>query len=344
MRSFGSDNNSGVHPEVMEALALANAGHAAGYGDDLWTQRFEQKIRETFGGQAEGLIVFNGTGANSVALQLLTRPYNSILCAETAHIWVDECGAPCRMTGCQITAIPTSAGKLTPEMIRPYLWGKGDPHHSQPGAIYISNLTEVGTLYTPEEIRALADFAHSEGMMLCLDGARLANAAVALDVPLCALTTDCGVDVLSFGGTKNGLMLGEAVVVLNPRLRREARFIRKQSAQLASKMRYLSCQLDAYLTNELWRRNAAHANRMARILHDELSAIAGIEFLYPVEGNMLFLRMPQAWGQALRRDYFFYFMNEAAGELRLVTSFDTTEEDIRGLVATLQTIASNQRQ
>jgi threonine aldolase len=339
MRSFGSDNNSGVHPEVMEALVAANAGHAAGYGEDIWTQGFEAKIRETFGEDAEGLIVFNGTGANSVALQLLTRPYNSILCAATAHIWVDECGAPCRMTGCQVTPIATPDGKLTPELLRPHIWGMGDQHHSQPGALYISNLTEVGTLYTPDELCALTAFAHAEGMMVCLDGARLANAAAALNLPLRALTTDCGIDVLSFGGTKNGLMLGESVVVLNPKLRREARFVRKQSAQLASKMRYISCQMDAYLTNDLWRRNAEHANRMAQQLHYGLADFPQIETLYPVEGNMLFLRMPQAWGRALRQDYYFYFMNEEESELRLVTSFDTTEEDIAGLLQKIRAIS-----
>jgi len=227
MRSFASDNNSGVHPLVMEALNRANQNHAVGYGDDPWTEEAVQKIREAFTPDCEPLFVFNGTGSNVVALQLCTSPYNSILCAETAHIYVDECGAPVRMTGCQIRPILTPDGKLTPELLRPYLCNFGEQHHSQPGVVYISQCTELGTVYKPEEIRALADMIHPYGMFLHMDGARLANACVALEKSFREMTVDCGVDVLSFGGTKNGLMMGECVVIFNPALKDKARFVRK---------------------------------------------------------------------------------------------------------------------
>ena len=209
MRSFASDNNSGVHPAVMEALVQANQDHALGYGDDLWTKEAVRKIKETFGSDCEPLFVFNGTGSNVVALQLMTRPYNSVLCAETAHIYVDECGSPVKLTGCQIRPIATSDGKLTPELILPYLHGFGDQHHSQPGAVYLSQCTELGTIYTPDELKAITSLAHRYGIRVHMDGARIANACAALGLSLKALTVDCGVDVLSFGGTKNGLMMGE---------------------------------------------------------------------------------------------------------------------------------------
>ena len=332
MRSFASDNNSGVHPLVMEALAKANKDHAVGYGDDPWTEEAVRKIREAFTPDCEPLFVFNGTGSNVVALQLCTSPYNSILCAETAHIYVDECGAPARLTGCQIRPIQTPDGKLTPELIRPYLCNFGEQHHSQPGAVYISECTELGTIYTPEEIRALADEIHPHGMYLHMDGARLANACAALGKSFRELTVDCGVDVLSFGGTKNGLMIGESVVIFNPALKAKALFVRKQSAQLASKLRFLSCQFTAYLTDELWRKNATHANRMAQKLYVALKDLPEVHFTQPVESNQLFLTLPRPVIDRLLQKYFFYFWNEAANEIRLVTSFDTTDEDIATFV------------
>ena len=332
MRSFASDNNSGVHPQVMEALRLANCDHAVGYGDDPWTEEAIGKIREAFTPDCEPLFVFNGTGCNVVALQLCTSSFNSILCAETAHIYVDECGAPARMTGCQIRPILTRDGKLTPELIRPYLCNFGEQHHSQPGALYISQCTELGTVYKPEEIRALADAIHPYGMYLHMDGARLANACVALGRSFKELTVDCGVDVLSFGGTKNGLMMGECVVIFNAALKDKARFVRKQSAQLASKLRFLSCQFTAYLTDELWKKNALHANRMAQKLYDALKVLPEVHFTQAMESNQLFLTLPRPVIDRLLQKYFFYFWNEAANEIRLVTSFDTTEEDIEVFV------------
>ncbi len=332
MRSFASDNNSGVHPEVMEALNRANKDHAVGYGDDPWTKEAVAKIKEAFAPDCEPLFVFNGTGSNAVALQLATRPYNLIICAETAHIYVDECGAPARMTGCQIRTINTADGKLTPELVRPYLRNFGEQHHSQPGAIYISQCTELGTVYTPDELKALTALAHEYGMYVHMDGARLANACVALDKSFKELTADCDIDILSFGGTKNGLMLGESVIVFNPVLKREARFVRKQSAQLASKLRYMSCQFTAYLTNDLWKRNAMHANAMAQKLYGGLKSLPGVRFTQKMESNQLFLIMPRSAIEQLLQNYFFYFWDERADEIRFVTSFDTTEEDIQGLL------------
>ena len=336
MRSFASDNNSGVHPFVMDALCRANADHALGYGDDCWTEEAVRKIRETFTSDCEPLFVFNGTGSNVVALQLMTRPYNSIVCAETAHIYVDECGSPVKMTGCQIRPVVTPDGKLTPELIKPYLHGFGDQHHSQPGALYLSQCTELGTVYTPRELKALTALAHEHGMYVHMDGARIANACAALHLSLKELTVDCGVDVLSFGGTKNGLMMGECVVVFNDALKAEARFVRKQSAQLASKMRYLSCQFTAYLTDNLWLKNATHANAMASRLYEVLKPLPGVCFTQKAESNQLFLTMPRVVIDRMLQSYFFYFWDEANDEIRLVTSFDTTEEDIEQFIATLK--------
>lgn len=332
MRSFASDNNSGVHPLVMEALNRANQNHAVGYGDDPWAEEAVRKIKETFTADCEPLFVFNGTGSNAVALQLATRPYNLILCAETAHIYVDECGAPARMTGCQIRPIVTPDGKLTPELVQPYLKNFGEQHHSQPGAIYISQCSELGTVYTPEELKALTALAHKHGMYVHMDGARLANACVALNLSFKELTVDCGIDILSFGGTKNGLMLGESVVIFNPELKKEALYVRKQSAQLASKLRYLSCQFTAYLTDDLWKKNAMHANVMAQKLYDGLKVLPGVHFTQKMESNQLFLTMPRSVIDKLMKSYFFYFWNEAENEIRFVTSFDTTEEDIQTLL------------
>lgn len=328
MRSFASDNNSGVHPAVMEALMQANRNHALGYGDDPWTEEAVRKIKETFTADCEPLFVFNGTGSNVVALQLMTKSYHSILCAETAHIYVDECGAPVKMTGCQIRPVTTPDGKLSPELILPYLHGFGDQHHSQPGAVYLSQCTELGTVYTPEELKAITSLAHQYGMRVHMDGARIANACAALNLSLKTLTVDCGIDVLSFGGTKNGLMMGECVVIFDDTLKAEARFVRKQSAQLASKMRYLSCQFTAYLTNELWLKNASHANAMARRLYEALKDFPGVCFTQKMQSNQLFLTMPRSVIDRMLQSYFFYFWNEENNEIRLVTSFDTTEEDI----------------
>ena len=338
MRSFASDNNSGVHPLVMEAIAEANRDHAVGYGDDPWTAKATAKIKEIFGTDAEPFFVFNGTGANSVALQAATRSFNSILCAQTAHIYVDECGAPGRMTGCTLTPIHTDNGKLTPEQLKPHLTHFGVCHHPQPGAVYISQASELGTIYTIAEVRAIADLIHSHGMVLHMDGARLANACAAVGCTMKEMTVDAGVDILSFGGTKNGMMMGEAVISFRPEITANLPYYRKQSAQLASKMRYLSAQFLPYLENGLWLKNAAHANRQAKRLEEMLRPYPQIQFTQPVDTNQLFFVLPKEASDELLKHYFFYTWNDATNEVRLVTSWDTTEEDIESFGALLKTV------
>jgi threonine aldolase len=343
MRSFASDNNAGVHPRVMAAMMEANRDHATGYGDDLWTERALEAICKLFGPEARACLVFNGTGANTVALQAATRPWGSIVCAATAHIYVDECGAPAKMTGCQLQPIETTDGRVTPSMIEPLLHVHGVEHHPQPAVVYISQTTELGTIYTPAEVRALAGMVHAHGMYLHMDGARLANACAALGCEPREITVDAGVDVLSFGGTKNGMMAGEAVVVFRPELARDMKYIRKQSAQLASKMRFLAAQWLPYLEQggdsgdePLWLQNARHANRMARLLAEAIARHPAARFTQKVESNQIFCTLPAETLDRLREKYFFYMWNEAAGEARFVTSWDTTEADIADFEAQLK--------
>ncbi len=340
MRSFASDNNASVHPRVMAAVVEANRDHAVGYGDDDWTRGAEAALRELFvggasGGFAEPLLVFNGTGANTIALQAATRSWGAIVCASTAHIYVDECGAPARMTGCQLLPVATPDGRLTPAMIAPHLHALGVEHHSQPAVVYISQTTELGTVYTPEQVGELADFVHTHGMLLHMDGARLANACAALGCSPRQVTVDAGVDVLSFGGTKNGMMMGEAVVAFRPQIARDMRFIRKQSAQLASKMRYLAAQWAPWLEGDLWLECARHANAMATRLAEVLSHHPGVRFTRRVESNQIFCILPPELLARLRERYFFYMWNDQTGEVRLVTSWDTTESDIAAFASSI---------
>lgn len=340
MRSFASDNNSGVHPRVMEAVIKANDNHAVGYGDDPWTAAAVAKIKEVFGESASPFFVFNGTGANSVALQAVTRPFNSILCTETAHINVDECGAPGRMTGCSLVTISTPDGKLTPELINSHLHNFGVCHHSQPKAVYISQVSELGTVYTLEEVKAIADLLHTYDMYLHMDGARLANACAFLNCTLRQATVEAGVDILSFGGTKNGMMMGEAVISFRPEITENLPYFRKQSAQLASKLRYLSAQFIPYLENDLWLENARKANDSAIRLAGILSRYPQIRFTQKVESNQLFFTLPAETALKLQEKYFFYMWNEAVNEARLVTSWDTTEDDLTAIEQTLAEISA----
>lgn len=330
MRSFASDNNSGVHPLVMDAIVKANQDHAVGYGADPWTEKAEKKIKDVFGESASAFLVFNGTGANAVALQAVTRPFNSIICAETAHIYVDECGSPARMTGASIVPVKTTDGKLTVEEISSRLTNFGVCHHSQPKAVYISQVSELGTVYTLEEIRAIADLLHAHDMYLHMDGARLANACAYLNCDMRKMTVESGVDILSFGGTKNGMMMGEAVVSFRPEVSEYLQYFRKQSAQLASKMRYLAAQFIPYLENNLWLENAMKANIAASKLYEILKIYPEIKFTQKPETNQLFFTAPAEVARKLREKYYFYFWNEANYEIRLVTSWDTTGEDIAG--------------
>lgn len=340
-RGFASDNNAGIHPTILDAIARANAGHAVAYGGDPWTDRAVAAFREHFGGQVEVHFVFNGTGANVLGLSALTRPYHAVICAQTAHINVDECGAPEKLTGCKLVDVPTPDGKLTPQLVQEQIHGLGDQHHVQPRVVSISQSTELGTLYTPDELRALADVAHRNGLYLHMDGARIANAAAALNVSLKALTVDCGVDVLSFGGTKNGLMVGEAVVVFDPRLAVEFKFLRKQGMQLASKMRFIAAQFEALLTDDLWLKNARHSNAMAQLLAKEVATVPKVRITRPTQANAVFASLPAEHIPALQEHAFFYVWDPAVPEVRWMASFDTTEEDIRDFVARLRELVAS---
>ncbi len=345
-RGFGSDNHSGASPEVLKAIAEANVDHALAYGDDEYCARVGELFKQTFGEQASVYLVFNGTGANVLNIDAMCRSHNAVVCAETAHINVDECGAPQRIVGCRLLTVPTPDGKLTPELVKTQLHGFGFEHHSQPRAISISQPTELGTLYTIDELKALADLAHSHDMYLHVDGARLANAAVALGCTFRQMTTDCGVDCLSFGGTKNGLLMGESAVILNPKLDVELKYRRKQMAQLCSKMRFMAVQFEAYLNGErrtengeqvpLWRSNAEHSNRMAQLLYRELQDVPQVKVMYPVQVNSVFAQLPREVWTALQQEYFFYDWDEAENVVRWMCSFDTTEEDIHNFVAALR--------
>jgi threonine aldolase len=332
-RNFASDNNAGVHPEILEAIAQANQGHVVAYGDDAYTHSAIRKFEEQFGPDIAVFFTFNGTGANVLSLQALTQSFHSVLCSAYAHIYTDECGAPEKHTGCKLIPLPQENGKITLEFVRHAYHGVGDEHHSQPRVISITQSTEMGTVYRPEEIQALAQFAHEHDMFLHVDGARIANAAAALDQTLRQATRDLGVDVLSFGGTKNGIMGGEAVVFFNPERGKDFLYLRKQSMQLASKMRFIAAQFEALLTNDLWRSSAEHANRMARLLEKEISRIPGVKVVWKVEANGVFAQIPQHSIEKIKQQYFFYTWMEEESIVRWMCSFDTTEEDIRRFAA-----------
>jgi threonine aldolase len=337
-RGFASDNNSGIHPEILNAISQANQGHAVGYGGDELTEKARQRFKQEFGEQTEVFFVFNGTGANVLGLSTLTQSFNSIICADTAHIQVDECGAPEKLTGCKLLPVETVKGKIFPESIKKYLHGFDFEHHSQPKVISISQVTELGTIYSLEEIKAITSLAHEYGLFVHMDGARLANAAVALNMPFRTFTVDAGVDALSFGGTKNGMMMGEAVLFFNPELTKNTKYIRKQSMQLYSKMRFVSAQFLAYFENDLWKRNAAHSNNMARLLETEVKKITAIQLTQEVEANGVFAIVPSEIIPKLQEQYFFYMWDEHRSEVRWMTAFDTQEEDIRNFVALIKSL------
>ncbi len=332
---FNSDNYAPVLPEVMAAIAAANEGHAPAYGADEVTARVEARIRAELGEQAHAFLVFNGTAANVVALRALLRPWQGIVCAESAHLNVDEGGAPEAMAGLKLLTVPAVDGKLTPELVATRLVRLGDEHVVQPGAVSLAQSTELGTLYTPGELAALAEYAHANGMRLHVDGARLANAAAALDVPLRAITTDVGADVVSFGGTKAGLMLGEAVVLLSGEMALALPYLRKQSMQLASKMRYVAAQFEALLEDELWRRAAAHANAMAARLAAAVSELDGVTVTHAVQANAVFAVLPPGVAERLQRDWGFYTWDERSGEVRWMCSHDTRLEDVDAFAAAI---------
>ena len=336
-RGFASDNYAGAHPEVLAAIAEANGGHQIAYGEDVYTARLGEVMKQHFGERTEVFPVFNGTGANVTSLTSMLPRWGAVVSAKTAYINTDEGGAPERISGLKLLSVDTPDGKLTPELIDLEAWGWGDEHRAQPLAVSITQTTELGTLYTPDEIRAITDHAHSLGMTVHMDGARISNAAAALGVPLREFTTDAGVDVLSFGGTKNGVLYGEAIVVLNPDAVEGLLFLRKLNMQLASKMRFVSAQLLALLDDDLYLRSAGHANAMAARLRGSLEAAAlpGLEFTRPTQANAVFAILPPGVADDLRRDFRFYDWDPATREVRWMTAFDTTEADIDAFVAAI---------
>lgn len=340
MKSFASDNYAGVLPEVMEAIQKANKDHAISYGNDPLTQRVQDLIQEQFGTEVSTCFVFNGTGANVLSISTATRSFNAVLCADLSHIYCDESSAPETFTGCRFFPVPIDDnGKLTIEALESKLIRKGDIHFAQPSLISVTQSTEYGTVYSLEQLKAIADLAHEHGLYLHIDGSRFFNAAASLGCTLKEMSTDIGVDILSLGGTKLGMMFGEAVVVFNKKLSEHIGFRHKQVMQLASKTRFIAAQFEAVLLNDLWRRPALHANRMAQILADALLQYPEIEVTKPVEANAIFAKMPASWIPELQEQFPFYVWNEHTNEVRLMCAFDTTEADVQAFVGSVQRIA-----
>ncbi|MBY0291470.1 MAG: low specificity L-threonine aldolase [Mycobacteriaceae bacterium] len=335
-RAFASDNYAGAHPEVLAAIAAANGGHQVAYGDDQYTARLAEVIRTQFGERAETFPVFNGTGANVVALTSMLPRWGAVVTATDAHIHTDEAGAPERMTGLKLLTVPTADGKLTPELVAREAWGWGDEHRAQPLAVSITQTTELGTRYTPDEVRAISDYAHQHGMAVHMDGARLWNAAAALGVPLREFTSDAGVDILSLGGTKNGLLGAEAIIVLDPDRATGLIYLRKLTMQLSSKMRFASAQLLALFDDDLGVRSAAHANAMAQRLRTALEAdgtLGELAFTQDTQANAVFATVPNNVADRIRKRARFYDWDRARGEVRWMTSWDTTPEDVDRFVS-----------
>ena len=335
-RGFASDNYAGAHSEVLAAIAEANEGHQVAYGEDAYTSRLQEVVKSHFGEQAEAFPVFNGTGANVTALTSMLPRWGAVVTTTNAHIHTDENAAPERVSGLKLLTVPTPDGKLTPGLIDVEAWGWGDEHRAQPLAVSITQSTELGTVYSVEEVRAIAEHAHALGMRVHMDGARVANAAASLGTGLREFTSDAGVDVLSFGGTKNGLLYGEAVVVLNPEASEGLIFLRKLSMQLASKMRFVSAQLIALLESDLWMRSASHANAMAARLRSALEGVPAVRFTQPTQANALFAILPRDSADRLREHFRFYDWDPSTGEVRWMTAFDTTEADVDAFAAAIR--------
>jgi threonine aldolase len=335
-RGFASDNNSGVHPDILKSISSVNEGHVIAYGGDPYTGRAIEKIKDHFGENIEVFFVFTGTAANVLGLKASTQSWNSVICAETAHIQCDECGAPEFFTGCKLLTVPAPDGKLTVESIKKHMHGFDFEHHAQPKIISITQATELGTVYTSGEISEICEYAHKHGMLVHMDGARICNAAAGSGMSFREMTSDAGIDVLSFGGTKNGLMYGEAIIFFNTSLALNFKYIRKQGMQLASKMRYIAAQFDALLTDDLWLRNASHANQMARLLEREVSQIPRIRITQKVQINGVFAIIPPEIIPDLQKEYFFYEWDESTSEVRWMTSWDTAEEDIMNFAKLLR--------
>ncbi|HXF29347.1 MAG TPA: aminotransferase class V-fold PLP-dependent enzyme [Chlamydiales bacterium] len=334
-RLFGSDNFSGVHPQVMRAIEKANVGHVRAYGNDAYTQEAKALLLEQFGASSV-LFLFTGTGANVVGLQAILQSHQSVICPQIAHILTHECGAVENFIGCQLCPVTCQQGKLLPSHIEPYLEAIGDVRHTQPKVISISQATEMGTVYSVKEIKALSQKAHKHGMFLHMDGARLANAAVAESVSFEAMTAECGVDVLSFSGTKNGMMVGEALLFFGKLAEKSAPFIQKQAMQMGSKMRFLSAQFTALFENDLWKKNALQSNQMAKLFERELKKIKEVEIVEPVETNALFVKMPKKAMLQLQKESYFGIWNKQESIARFMTTWDTEESDVHGFIQLLK--------
>jgi threonine aldolase len=345
IRAFASDNWAGVHPAVLAAIVAVNQGHVPSYGNDPYTHDAITRIASAVGEDAEVFLVFSGTAANVLCLNSMVRAHQAVICAETAHVYTSECAAAEKHIGCKLLTVPSPHGKITVQGIREHLHDIGNEHHVQPRAISITQATEYGTVYTPQEIRVIADFAHSHSLLLHMDGARIFNAAAFLNVSLKAITSDAGVDALSFGGTKNGLLMGEAVVFFKQVLADDFEYKRMQGMQLSSKMRFIAAQYSALLSNDLWKKNASHSNRMAQLLASEISGLPGVTVTQPVEANEVFVTLPRQVIPKLQARWPFHVWNEATSEARLIASFDTEEADVADFASLLrESIGSKEKQ
>lgn len=336
-KSFGSDNHAGAHPSVLQAMLDANIGSAVAYGADEWTGRASAELRRLFRAEGEAFFVFNGSGANVLGLSAVLRRHEAVICADSAHIHTDECGSPERLLGAKLLTVPTPDGKLTPEMIERQLGGRGDDHRSQPGVVAVTQSTELGTCYSLAELRKIADFCHANELLVYLDGARLANAAVSLDCDLADIA-ECA-DALSFGATKNGAVGAEALIVMRPELADSVQYLRKQQTQLASKMRFVAAQFLALLDGDLWRLNASHANAMAKRLADGVRDVPGISIVHPVQANAVFAKVPPSQIETLQRDWVFHTWDENTSVVRWMTAFDTTPEEVDAFVSDIHATA-----
>jgi len=335
---FGSDNHSGMHSDIAESIENSNTDYCVAYGEDKYTKDAIKKFKEIFGKNIDVYFVCNGTAANILVLKAVTNSFNSIFCAKTAHLNVHECCGPEKFLGCKLETIQTKDGKLTVDLLEPRIVGFGDPHMAQPRIISITQATEMGTVYSQKEIKSLSDYAHKNNMLLHMDGARICNAAAFMDVDLKSITTNVGVDVLSFGGTKNGMMFGDAVIFFDKKLSKNFEFIRKQGMQLTSKMRFISTQFNAFFKNDLWLKNAKHANKMAQLLYENIKDISKIEITQKVQANAVFAKFDRKYNQKLLKKYFFHVFDEKENIVRWMCSFNTTKKDIIKFAETIRKI------
>ena len=338
---FGSDNHSGVHPDIMKAMESVNLGYTVAYGDDEYTEQAKKKFTEHFGKEIDVFFVGNGTAANILGINAVASSFHSIFCAESAHLNVHECCGPEKFIGCKLTTIPTPDGKLTMNLLKPYIVGFGDPHMAQPRVLSITQSSELGTVYAFDELKALSEFAHEKGMILHMDGARLCNAAVSLNVSLKKITSDAGVDVLSFGGTKNGMMFGDAVIFFDKKLSKDFEFIRKQGMHLTSKMRFISAQFQALLSNDLWHKNAKQANNMAKLLFNEVKDLPNVKITQKVQVNAVFAQLLRDQIKKIQKKYFFHVFDEHNSIVRWMCSFNTTKQDVKDFAETINEVGKN---